>query len=398
MIKDRIISLDVLRGFALLGILIMNIQVFSMPMVSYLNPMAYGDFTGANQWVWITSHIVADQKFLSIFSLLFGVGVYIFAERAEAKQGGSAWLHYRRTFWLLCFGLLHGHLLWAGDILFGYALCGFWIYLLRKWSALALFAIGVLVFFVSPLIYMFVGINLPQLPPEAIAEMKQFWKPDLAGITSEVGAYRGTWAEQLTQRHEQALGSETFFFLTTVLWRAGGMMLIGMALYKWQIFSAAKTDTFYLALGALGLLVGLSLISIGLAKNFSHQFSMEYSMLWGSLFNYWGSAFVSMGYVAAVMLFVKKGVCQSLQRRLAAVGQMAFSNYIFHTLVCTFIFYGFGLGLFGEVERTTLLFIVFAIWLVQLWYSPAWVERFKYGPLEWAWRSLTYLRLQPFVR
>ncbi len=398
MTQDRIISLDVLRGFALLGILIMNIQVFSMPMAAYLNPMAYGDFSRVNQVAWIVSHILADQKFLSIFSLLFGVGICIFSERAEAKQGRSASLHYRRTFWLLCFGLIHGHFLWQGDILYSYALCGFWVYLLRKRSARALCLLGILIFSVSSLIYVFAGMMVPHMPPEMIAAMEQTWDPGPEDIQDNLAAYRGNWIEQMAQRHEQALDMETFYFFTTVLWRAGGMMLIGMALYKWGIFSAAKTYSFYLTLGAPGFLIGLSLVALGLLQNFAHEFSMEFSMFFGSQFNYWGSAFVSLGYVAAVMLFVKKGRYPGLQHRLAAVGQMAFSNYIFHTLVCTTIFYGFGLGLFGQVERMNQLFMVFAIWLVQLWYSPLWLQNFRYGPLEWAWRSLTYLRLQPFVK
>ena len=121
---ERIRSLDVLRGFAVLGILIMNVQSFSMPGAAYLNPTAWGDLTGINLAVWLAGHVLADQKFLTLFSILFGAGVCLFAERAEARSGRSAAVHYRRMFWLLVFGLAHAYFLWVGDILVPYALCG----------------------------------------------------------------------------------------------------------------------------------------------------------------------------------------------------------------------------------------------------------------------------------
>jgi uncharacterized protein len=121
--QERILSLDVLRGFAILGILIMNIQSFAMPGAAYLNPMAYGDMTGANRWAWILSHLLADQKFMTIFSILYGAGIVLVTERAESRTGKSAGLHYKRTFWLLVIGLIHAHIIWYGDILVPYALC-----------------------------------------------------------------------------------------------------------------------------------------------------------------------------------------------------------------------------------------------------------------------------------
>ena len=123
-ISDRIASLDVLRGFAVLGILVMNIQAFAMPMAAYFNPTAYGDLSGVNFFTWLVSYLFVDQKFLSMFSLLFGAGICLFADRVEARSGRSAGLHYRRMFWLLLFGLVHAYFLWSGDILVTYALCG----------------------------------------------------------------------------------------------------------------------------------------------------------------------------------------------------------------------------------------------------------------------------------
>lgn len=392
---ERIVSLDVLRGFALLGILIMNIQSFSMPGAAYLNPTAYGDLGGANLWTWVASHVLADQKFMSIFSMLFGAGVCLFADRALARTGGSAGLHYRRTFWLLVFGLMHAHLLWYGDILVIYALCGLWVYLLRNRGPVLLCVLGVLLVSVSSALYLLMGMSYEHVPPEGLAQMREAWAPDAAAIAAEVRAYQGGWLEQMPVRSSEALFLETMVFLMLFLWRAGGMMLLGMALYKWGVLSAARSKRFYWILLTLGALTGLILIVAGLRFNFSHGFELHFSMHLGSQYNYWGSVFLSLAYVALVMLIVRSGVLPSLQRRLQAVGQTAFSNYILHSVICTLIFYGHGLGLFGEVDRYQQILLVFAIWVLQLIVSPLWLARFRFGPLEWAWRSLTYWHRQP---
>jgi uncharacterized protein len=140
--SQRIVALDALRGFAILGILIMNIQSFAMIEAAYFNPTAYGDLTGLNKWVWILSHMLADQKFMTIFSMLFGAGIILFTTRAEAKGRSALKLHYRRTFWLLVIGLLHAYLLWTGDILVPYALCALVVVLFRKWSPTMLAIVG----------------------------------------------------------------------------------------------------------------------------------------------------------------------------------------------------------------------------------------------------------------
>ena len=132
--SERILSLDVLRGFAILGILFMNIQSFSMIEAAYINPTAYGDLTGINKWVWIISHIFTDQKFMTLFSLLFGAGIILITDRADLKGISAAGLHYRRTFWLLLIGLIHAYLLWHGDILVIYAMCALIVYAFRKLS------------------------------------------------------------------------------------------------------------------------------------------------------------------------------------------------------------------------------------------------------------------------
>ena len=175
--SQRIVAIDVLRGFALLGILIINIQAFSMPVAAYFNPTAYGDLTGANRWVWVLSHIFADQKFMTIFSLLFGAGIILLTTRLE-ERGQSAWkIHYRRTFWLLVFGLVHAYLFWLGDILVLYAVCALVVYWFRRLSPRWMVAAGLVSLAVPAVMVWFGGATMAYWPPEVYAEMAADWQP-----------------------------------------------------------------------------------------------------------------------------------------------------------------------------------------------------------------------------
>jgi uncharacterized protein len=392
---ERIVSLDVLRGFALLGILIMNIQSFSMPGAAYLNPTAYGDLTGINLWVWITSHILADQKFMSLFSMLFGVGVIIFAERAAAKQARAGWLHYRRSFWLLVFGLAHAHLLWYGDILYSYAICALWVYLFRNCRPLTLVIWGFAFISVAWAYNLVMGNSLQHFPPEALESIRQAWIPIQVELAAATDAHNGGYAGYLAYNSSEAMFMETMVFLTMFLWRVTGMMLVGMALYRWGVLDASRSWSFYRRLAGSGAVIGLSLIGVGLSRNFDHGFSMEYSFFLGSQWNYWGSIGLSLTYVALIMMMVKGGYLRALQSRLAAVGRMAFTNYLMQTVIGVVLFGGLGLGVFGSIERWAQILVVLAIWALQLLVSPMWLARFKFGPMEWLWRSLTYWQRQP---
>jgi len=192
-----------------------------------------------------------------------------------------------------------------------------------------------------------------------------------------------------------ALTSSFWFFLA---WRTSGMMLIGMALYKWGVLSAERTTRFYSVLAVVGLVVGYRLSAFGVARNFAEEWSISYSFFTGSQFNYWGSLLVALGYVSLVMLIVKAWRNGRFVRWLAPVGRMAFTNYLMQTVLMTTLFYGHGFGLFGSVERTGQILIVFAVWAFQVWFSSFWLSRFRFGPMEWLWRSATYARPQPMRR
>ena len=391
--SDRIISLDVLRGFAVLGMLVMNIQSFAMPPAAYTNPTAYGDLGGVNLLIWIASHLLVDQKFMTLFSLLFGAGVCLFADRAEARSGRSAGLHYRRMFWLLLIGLAHAYLLWSGDLLVTYAVCGCLVFVLRHRSPKTLLATGLAVFSVASILSLGFGLIALELPGDATLEIAAAWAPSVTEIEAQLVAYRGHWLEQQTQR-----ASDTFMMHSTVIpallfWRAAGGMLIGMALYRWRILDASRDDALYRRLALIGFGVGAPVVAAGIWWHFAGDWRWERSFFLGSQLNYWGSLSMALGYAGLVMLAIRGRWLPWLRARLSVAGRMAFTNYIAQTAICTTIFYGHGFGLFGHVERWHMVLIVFGVWILQLWWSPLVLRRYRYGPLEWGWRTLTYGRM-----
>lgn len=383
--SQRIVAMDVLRGFVLLGILVMNIQSFAMPIAAYVNPTAYGDLSGANLYVWIVSHVFFDQKFLAAFSMLFGAGIVLMTTRhgADGRR-----LHRRRMGWMILFGLLHAYLFWYGDILFAYGVCGLVAYGFRDRDPALLIRAAAALLLVGALVPVAFGLSMP--PERAVEMSAAAWSPSAEVIESELAAYRGDFVAQSRHRVPEALKFQTLFMIFFTFWRVLGLMLLGMALLRLDVLTARRPARAYAALAAAGFAIGLPLVAFGVRQNFAHGWSAQYSMFFGGVWNYWGSVFVAVGYVGLLMAITRAGALSWLTVRLGAVGRMAFSNYILQTLLATTIFYGHGLGLFGSVERTGQIAIVLAIWLVQLTLSPLWLRRFRFGPLEWLWRSLTY--------
>lgn len=392
---ERIKSLDVLRGFAVLGILIMNIQSYSMIEAAYFNPTAWGDLTGLNKWVWILSHIFGDQKFMTIFSILFGAGIILITTKAESKGRSAAGLHYRRTLWLFVIGAIHAYAFWHGDILVIYALCSITVFLFRKLSPKKLLIIGLVSISICSMIYFFMGSSLPSWPSEAQEQASQFFAPDAESIESEVEAYRGGWLRQMGHRVPSSLSFHTFVFLVWAGWRAGGLMLVGMAFYKWGVLTAERSKRFYRNMALVGLGLGLPVVIFGVIRGFATDWSFYYYMFPGFQFNYWGSILVSLAFIGLIMLISMSAKWNRITSPFAAVGRMALTNYLFHTLVFTTIFYGHGLGLFGKIDRTGQILMILGMWVLQLILSPIWLRHFRFGPAEWLWRSLTYGKAQP---
>lgn len=394
---ERIAAIDVLRGFAVLGILAMNVQSYSMITAAYLNPVANDKLAGSGVWVWFVGHVFFDMKFMSIFSTLFGAGMALMSERAAARGVVTTGVHYRRQFWLLVLGLAHAHLIWYGDILVPYALCGFLLYSLRNLRPSRLLVGGFAMTAVTPVLFLLIAATIPNMPADGRAALAAGWTPPAAEVEVEIATYQSGWLTQLPARSVAALELETFVFLMVFLWRSGGLMLVGMGLYKLGVLSSRSSPAFYRRMASLGFALGLPVVLLGVLYNTRHDFAFEHSMFQGQMFNYVGSIGVFLGYVGLVMLAVRNGWLPALQRRLQAAGRMAFTNYISQSVICTLIFYGHGFGLYEQVSRLGQAGIVVAIWALQLAWSPWWLERYRFGPLEWLWRSLTYMRFQPMA-
>ena len=223
--------------------------------------------------------------------------------------------------------------------------------------------------------------------------------PNNAEIASEVAAYRGAWADVQHVRLIEALDMQFSAIPLFLFWRGRGLMLIGMALFKLGVFNAARSPKFYLRLVGVTGVIGFSLIGYGAVQLIDQNWDPGYSLLQhGGVYNYLGSIAVALFYVGCMMLIAQNRVWPVAQARLAAVGRMAFTNYILQSVIATIFFYGYGFGFFGSVERWGQFLIVLLIWTFQLWLSPIWLSRFRFGPLEWLWRSLTYFKFQPMIK
>src|SRR4030095_10423044 len=194
----------------------------------------------------------------------------------------------------------------------------------------------------------------------------------------------------MSHRVKWALDFHSFVIWIWGVWRAGGLMLVGMALYKWGVFDAKRSSAFYGRLAMLGLATGIPVILYGIHRNQASNWDVRYSFFFGGQYNYWGSLLVSLGYVGLVMLACRSPALARVRRPFAAAGRMAFTCYLSESLICTTIFYGHGLGLFGSVDRVGQILITFAVYTFLLIFSTLWLRRFQYGPFEWVWRSLTY--------
>jgi uncharacterized protein len=416
--EHRIEALDTLRGFALLGILVMNITGMAFPFAAYFDPMAYGGQTGANYAAWVFARLFFDLKFLGIFSMLFGAGLLLMAERAEATGRPFARIHYRRIFWLLVFGLVHAYLIWHGDILVTYALCGIFLFLFRRRSARGLIVSGVAVLLFGALLSTGGGFAQAQLRDvvedieasvaageemtpqrqrlvDQWEDLRRSFKPTPQEVDETIEIMRGSVREVLKETAKESISMHTQAVPFMLFWRALALMLIGMGLMKAGVFSAQRSSRFYRNWMIVGFGLGLPIIAFGIWRWSLHEYDFIDSFLVDSHYNYFASVLVSMAYVGLVMLLCQSGKLPGLRKRLAAVGRMALTNYLMQSLIAVSLFYGYGLALFGQIGRFNLWWFILGIWAVQLLLSPWWLDRFRFGPAEWLWRTLTYLRMQP---
>lgn len=416
----RIDSLDILRGIAVFGILLMNISAFGLVWQAYGNPYAAGGSDPLNMRLFEIMNVGFEGTMRGIFSMLFGGGIVLMTERDEAAGAGlmTAEVHFRQMTWLMLFGIVHwALLLWTGEILFAYSLCGFVLFAVRKVAARWQFATGIAILVVSAAWFNMKAGEANDLSREAAAAQALV---DRGGTpTDEQKASIAEWAERVSEStpndetnamfegwHEGSYwdavtGQFDFSYEfqwahapTWLLLDAIPFMLLGMALLKWGVLSARRSTRFYAAmmLGgyAVGIPLGLYELSILRAGDFGTLAGMHASQTYEI-----SRLAMVCGHLGLVLLAVKLGIARWLQRGFAAAGQMALSNYIGQSLICMMLFYGFGFGLYNDLQRSQLYLIVLTIAVVEMIVSVIWLRNFRFGPLEWAWRSLTYWKPQP---
>jgi uncharacterized protein len=413
---ERITALDSLRGFALLGILLMNIAAMGLYGAAYDDPTVTGGATGANLWVWIAMHVLAEGKMRCLFSMVFGASVILLTSRLEGRRD-AADIYYRRTLWLLLFGVVHAYLLWLGDILYPYALCGLVLYPFRKMRPRSLLIIGTVLLVLNSVAYIGLGFKdretiqngraaeqaskegkkLTDEQQEAKGEYerwRKFNRPTAEELKKDAEEWRGNPLSVIKARGKIVGFFHSIPYYHPWNWDIWCMMFIGMALLKLGVLSAGRSYRFYAMMVLIGYGIGLPVNSYTAWVIVRNNFDPVIHSFANSSYDL-GRLTIALGHLGMIMLLAKAGVFRWLLTGLGAIGQMAFSNYLFQSVVTAFIFTGYGFALYGKLERYQLYYVVAAIWVVQFIISPIWLRHFRFGPLEWCWRSLTYWKRQP---
>jgi uncharacterized protein len=411
----RIESLDFIRGCGLFGILLMNIVGMGLGP-AYDNPTIAGGDTGINLWTWFVVNVGFEGTQRALFSILFGAGVILLSSRLEMSgRPDAADIYFRRNLWLIAFGLFNAWvLLWVGDILYVYGITALFLFAFRKLAGRTLLALGVGAFMLGAAWSGIETTNLLSLSERA----EQAQKVPAAKRTPEQKETIEQWTEESSagptpQVVEQMRRQNTESYWSALQARAGiithfqswnlyryffdifGMMMIGMALFKLGVLTLDARKRTYLAMMAGGYAVGLPLNLYEANWIMSHGFSaLAYQQ--AAITYDLARLPMTMGHLGLLGLFLCSGVLPWLRRSMAAVGRMALTNYLMHSVVALVLFVL--LGYWGAFERHQLYFIVFAIWAAQLLASPIWLKHYAFGPVEWLWRYLTYGKKPPFRR
>lgn len=415
---DRIQSLDIMRGIVLCGILLMNINGFGLAN-AYSDPTVSG---GADSWnlvTWVTTNLFFEGTMRALFSLLFGVGMFFLLDRLEQKGAGieAANIYFRRMLWLLVFGLIHGYLLlWTGEILFGYAIMGLLVFSFRNMPPKKLIASAILLFAIGAF-WSYCDYKKDLKYIANVAKAKEFTAEGKT-LSKDLLEASQKWQKREWERSAEGIQfynqnmrkgyTDVVAFLAPInrfydkfytyrydLWDVLSMMLLGIALFKLKILTAEKSYRFYLVMLILGYGIGLTVNYFEIYNIYISNFSyLSFSKT--NITYDLGRVPVAMGHIGLIMILCKLPILKWLKFRIAAMGKMALSNYIMHSLICMIVFTGVGFGLFGKLQRYELLYVVVSIWIFQLIVSPIWLKYFHFGPMEWLWRTLSYQKKQPF--
>lgn len=366
----RITSLDLIRGVAVLGILLMNAVSFKFGHAPYFNLSAGGSESWLDWAVGIFGEIFVDQKFMGLFSLLFGAGMILFIDRASARGRRAVLLNLWRNGLLLLIGILH-FMLWDGDVLMAYAISSVFLIALRKLPNWGLISVGVVTFGLS----VGVALLMQYIADETVVSLSRSWAPGVVTVDE--------------QEYFDALVALGFFL------RALGMILIGAGLYRVGFMNGGLTAKTYLRTALIGLAIGLPLATAGVIITALNDYSREIAFI-GQIPNTLGTIPASLGYMSLIILWNNRAE-HWLKQRLRAVGRMALTNYLTQTVLGVLVLTTL-LANADFVNRSLVLVFVLGVWALQIWWSQAWLNRFLFGPAEWLWRVATYRSGQPLLR
>lgn len=414
--KERITSIDTLRGVALLGILLLNIIAFAFPFAAYLDPSVDGSTEGINLAAYMTMDIFFEGSMRTIFSMLFGAGLLIFVSKPGADPLRVKALYYRRTWLLVGFGLFNAYILvWPGDILYAYGMAGLILFFFRNLSPkkmtiiASVILVGLMIFhaglFVNIRMLSNAASEVEALPAGTVLTEEQqssldawsgfqegmFGTPEM--IAEEMTIKKSGYIDNFVASAQANIVTQTVALLAFGIWDALSMMLLGMALMKWGVFDASRSMGFYLKLMLVGFGLGIPLNSWETFSFVNSGFEISGIALARPTYDI-GRLLLAFGYIGLVMTICKSGILTRARSALAAVGQMALTNYLSQSIICNFIFMGFGLGLAGELQRYQVFYVVLGVWIFQLILSSWWLKRYRFGPAEWLWRSMTYKHKQ----
>lgn len=400
----RIQALDVLRGFALLGILIVNMPYMNNPMLMIMSDHAMWSALQDTAGLFFIKALF-ESKFFVLFSFLFGYGFWLFLNKKDDDQSTVVPVFRRRLFYLLLFGVAHIVLLWPGDILFFYALIGFVLLLFRRSSnrKVIKWAIGFLLVPVVLSGLMALFVYLGSQNPAAKAEMDKAFSEQAESINEmvnqAVAVYStGTFAEMIDMRLKEftTLLPGVFFFYPNVI----AMFLLGMyAARRRYLHDISLHLSLYKKLLGWGLGIGLPLGFVYAYIFFNSKLTVPslFTFL-SSLISAFGSPLLMFGYLSAIVLLLHAGYLRKLMEMLASIGRMALTNYLMQSLITAILFLNWGFGLYGQISILQGLGITALIYAMQIIFSSWWLSRFRFGPLEWLWRSLTYGSFQKMQR
>lgn len=399
----RLVTLDVIRGVAVMGIFSANVIIFAMISPASLNPAVFGGHSGTDLATWLANFVLVDGKFRSLFSILFGASMLLVIERAEASGQSPAAVHYRRMIVLLLLGLIHFYIIWHGDILVLYALTGMIAFLFRKrrTKTLLIWATGLLTFWTLAPVSTVIRLRNADIAahsPGASKDQIEHWNGFISAFAAEPtrdAVETRAMRSQLAERVEYGFSDNLLAPLSEFgSWGLStlGLMLVGMAGYRSGFLTDAWPDRRYRHIAA-GTIIAGSLVSLGLAMGIiESNFYLPLVFAGGFTLDLVHLA-MALGYASLIILLTRKN--SWLVQRIAATGRAAFTNYLGTSILAALIFYGDGLALFGRVSRFEAWLFVPLFWLLMLAWSKPWLDRFAYGPFEWLWRSLARGKLQP---